>query len=75
MKYISRWKALFDAVEAVQGHRELFGDISASSVAASPNLRVNGDESRRLSNQSSHSDASCPMDILSASSFGIVTLH
>ena len=65
---------VFAAVEAVQGYRDLFVDTSSSAAATSTSLRVNGDEPRRLSSQSSHSDASCNMDCSAASSFGNVIL-
>jgi len=61
---------VFVAVEAVQGYRDLFVDTSSSAATTSTSLRVNGDEPRRLSSQSSHSDASCNMDYSAASSFG-----
>ena len=63
---------MFVAVEAMLAHRDLFADMSVSLAAAATNLRVNGDAMRRLSSQSSHSDASCSIDYSSASSFGIV---
>jgi len=63
---------VFVAVEAVQGHRDLFVDMSPGPLTPSTNLRVNGGTPRRLSSESSHSDASCHMDFSAISTFGTV---
>ena len=61
------------AVEAVQGHRDLFIEASSGPLTPSTSLRVNGGTPRRLSSESSHSDASCYMDFSAISTFGTVT--
>ena len=61
------------AVEAVQSHRDLFVDMSSGPRTPSAGLRVNGGTPRRLSSESSHSDASSHMDFSAVSTFGTVT--
>jgi len=56
-------------VEAVQSHRDLFAETCTSPVTPITSLRVNSDTPRRLSSESSHSDASC-MDFSAVSTFG-----
>ena len=66
------------AVEAVQGHRDLFIDTSPSprTPPSATSLRVVTDGTpRRLSSESSHSDASCHIDFAAVSTFGTPSLQ